>query len=172
MELFFLRHGIAIEGDDPGVQQDEERFLTPKGIKRVRQAANGLRALGVSFDAILTSPVLRARQTAEIVAAKLKLESALQEMMDLRPESTVDHLLFGLSRLTAQQNLLIVGHEPLLTQTVARLLTGEKDNGLKLTLKKAGLCHVEIDQLPTTEPATLHSWLTPKQLRQLGKSRS
>lgn len=170
MQLFFLRHGIAIERGDPGVQNDEERSLTPKGIKRVRQAANGLRVLGVSLDAILTSPVLRARQTAEIVAAKLKLESALQELMDLRPESTVDHLLFGLSRLAAQQNLLIIGHEPLLTQTVARLLTGEKDSGLKLTLKKAGLCQVEIDQLPPTKTGTLHCWLTPKQLRQMGKS--
>lgn len=171
MNLYFLRHGIAIERDDPQAHDDDERFLTPRGVKRVRQAAGGLRALGIPFDAILTSPAVRARQTAEIVAAKLQHESELQELMDLRPESTVEHLLFGLHRLATKEHLLLVGHEPLLSRTVARLLTGEKDNSLDLSLKKAGLCHVEIDQLPPTKPGTLHFWLTPKQLRQLGKAK-
>jgi phosphohistidine phosphatase len=168
MNLYFLRHAIAIDHDDP--QSDGERFLTAKGIKRMRKGAQGLRMLKIPFDAILTSPAVRARQTADIVAAELKLESNLKVLIDLGPESTVDHLILGLSRLQDCEHLLLVGHEPLLTQTVAFLLTGKKDSGLNLTLKKAGLCQVEIDHLPPTEPGKLHFWLTPKQLRQLAKN--
>ncbi|MBM4262650.1 MAG: phosphohistidine phosphatase SixA [Deltaproteobacteria bacterium] len=171
MNLFFLRHGSAIEHGDPRVESDTERFLTPKGIKRLRQAARGMRALGLSFDAILTSPAVRARQTAQIVAVALKIAAEPREMMDLAPESTVEHLIFGLSRLPAQDNLLLVGHEPLLTQACSFLLALERDQSLNLTLKKAGLCHLEVDHLPPSEPATLHFWLTPKQLRQLGETK-
>jgi phosphohistidine phosphatase len=170
MNLYFLRHAIAIAHDDPRVQSDGERFLTAKGIKRMRKAAQGLRMLKIPFDAILTSPAVRARQTADIVAGELKLESNLKELIDLGPESTVDHLILGLSRLPDYEHLLLVGHEPLLTQTVAFLLTAGKERGLNLTLKKAGLCQVEIDRVPPSKPGTLHFWLTPKQLRLLGKS--
>lgn len=172
MNLYFLRHAIAIDHGDARVKSDAERFLTAKGIKRMRQAAQGLRMLKIPFDAILTSPAVRARQTADIVAAELELKSDLKELIDLGPESTVDHLILGLSRLQDYEHILLVGHEPLLTQTVAFLLTGEKERGLNLTLKKAGLCQVQLDRVPPSKPATLHFWLTPKQLRLLGKSAS
>ena len=172
MNLYFLRHAIAIGHGDPSVESDGERFLTAKGIKRMRKAAQGLRMLKIPFDVILTSPAVRARQTADIVAAEIKLESDLKELIDLGPESTVDQLIIGLSRLQEYEHLLLVGHEPLLTQTVAFLLTGKKDSGLNLTLKKAGLCHVEIDRVPPSKPGILRFWLTPKQLRMLGKSAS
>ena len=68
MNLYLMRHGIAVAADEPGISSDSARPLTPKGIKRIRRAARGLRRLGISFDAILTSPLVRARQTAEIVA--------------------------------------------------------------------------------------------------------
>ena len=170
MNLYFLRHAIAIDHDNPKVQSDGERFLTAKGSKRMRKTAQGLRVLKIPFDAILTSPAVRARQTADIVAAELKLESDLKELIDLGPESTVDHLISGLSRLQNYEHLLLVGHEPLLTQTVAFLLTADKASGLNLSLKKAGLCQVEIDRVPPSKPGTLRFWLTPKQLRLIGKS--
>ena len=170
MNLYFLRHGIAIGHDDARVQSDAERFLTAKGIKRMRKAANGLRAIATNFDTILTSPAIRARQTADIVATELALESKVQEIAGLAPESTVDQLIFALTRFQDQEQLLLVGHEPLLTKTIGFLLTGEKKSALNLNLKKAGLCHLTIDRVPPSEPGTLHFCLTPKQLRQLNKS--
>lgn len=169
MNLYFLRHGIAVDLGDPRVQNDSERFLTAKGIKRMRRAAKGLRALAISFDAILSSPAVRARQTADLVAGELALEAKVQEISGLAPESTVDQLIFSLTRYQDLEHILLVGHEPLLTKSIAFLLTGEKKSPLTLDLKKAGICHLTIDHVPPSEPGTLHFCLTPKLLRQLGK---
>src|SRR5262245_2985211 len=80
MNLYLMRHGIAVTADQPGVESDGERALTPKGIKRMRRAVRGLRRLGISFDAILTSPLVRARQTAEIVADTHGMDDHLEEI--------------------------------------------------------------------------------------------
>ena len=119
MHFYFLRHGIAVDKDDPRVGSDAERFLTPKGVKRMRKAAKGIRRLKIPFDAVLCSPAARARQTAEIVAAELGLEEQLQEISGLSPESTVDVLIFGLTRFQNCAHILLVGHEPLLTDTIS-----------------------------------------------------
>jgi len=75
MNLYFMRHGIAADRDDTGQPAgDRERRLTPKGIKRMNKAAQGLVALSLTFDRILTSPLERARQTAKMVAEYLPLE--------------------------------------------------------------------------------------------------
>ena len=97
MNLYLMRHGIALPQDDPSVTQDGDRPLSHKGIKRMREAAKGVRRLKIPFDGVLTSPLLRARQTAEIVASALDMETRLEEISGLAPESTVEHLLFGLT---------------------------------------------------------------------------
>jgi len=168
MNLYFLRHGIATAGDEPGIESDSERPLTPKGVKRMRKAAKGIRRLGIVFDAILTSPLIRARQTAEIVAEELSLESQLQEISGLAPESSVENLLFGLSGFQNREHLLLVGHQPLLGKTAAFLLHGKERSPLDIALKKGSICAIEVDALPPTEPGTLHWLLAPKQLRLLG----
>ena len=168
MNLYLMRHGIAVAADQPGTQSDSERPLTPKGIKRMRRAARGLRRLGISFDVILTSPLVRARQTAEIVAESLGLEAQLEEISELAPESSVDHLISGLTRFQDKEHLLLVGHNPLLTHASSFLITGKKETSFEIELKKGGLCCIEIDGLPPGTPGTLHWFLTPKQLRQLG----
>jgi phosphohistidine phosphatase len=169
MNLYLLRHGIAAAQDDPGIESDGERPLTSKGMKRMRKAARGLRRLDIPFSAVLTSPLLRARQTADIVAQALGLESHLEEISGLAPESSVDHLIFGLTRFQDREHLLLVGHEPLLSNTAAFLLTGKNGADLELALKKGGLCRIEIDGLPPGTPGTLQWFLTPKQLRLLAR---
>ena len=168
MNLYLMRHGIAVESDDPAVSHDNQRALTPKGAKRLRRAARGLRHLDISFDGILTSPVLRARQTAEIVAIALGLESRLEEVSGLAPESAVEHLLFGLERYQDRKHLLMVGHQPLLGKTINSLLCGSGGHGLEIDLRKGSLCRIEIDGLPPSSPGILHWHLAPKQLRLLG----
>ena len=134
----------------------------------MRQAARGVRRLGVSFDKILTSPFVRARQTAEIVAESLGLEDRLEDISELTPESSVDHLISGLIRFQDREHLLLVGHNPLLGYASSFLISGKKEIKLEIELKKGGLCRIEIDSLPPGTPGTLHWFLTPKQLRQLG----
>ena len=165
MNLYLLRHGIAVAGDEPGFESDSERPLTPKGIKRMRRAAKGLRRLEIGFDAILTSPLIRARQTAEIVAEALSLQAQLQEISGLAPESSVENLIFGLTRFQNREHLLLVGHQPLLGDTAVFLLNGKDRSPLDVPLKKGGLCRIEIDAIPPGKPGTLHWLLAPKQLR-------
>ena len=122
MNLYLMRHGIAVAADDLGVIQDKERPLTSKGSKRIRRAARGIRRLGIEFDGILTSPLLRARQTADIVAAALDLQSRLEEIPELAPECSVEQLIICLTRYQDRDHLLLVGHQPLLGQTLAGLI--------------------------------------------------
>ena len=164
-----MRHGIAVAGDQPGIESDSARQLTSKGTKRMQQAARGVRRLGVSFDKILTSPFVRARQTAEIVAESLGLEDRLEDFSELTPENSVDRLISGLTRFQDKDHLLLVGHNPLLTHVASFLIAGKKDTKFRIALKKGGLCCIEIDGLPPANPGTLHWFLTPKQLRRLGR---
>ena len=161
-----MRHGIAVDrGDTAKPSDDRERALTPKGIKRMRKAANGLLSLSLRLDRILTSPLERARQTAQIVAETLHMQDRLEEIQELCPDRSVQDLLSGLAAYSGEKNILLVGHEPLLSSTVSLLLSGK--TGAEIRLKKGGLCCLEVDGFPPKKSAVLHWALTPKQLRLL-----
>jgi len=88
MRLYLMRHGIAIDREDPDCPPDPERYLTPKGIQRTRAAARGLRALRVKPAALLTSPYVRAVQTGEIICEVLGLDCKQLKTTDaLKPEA-------------------------------------------------------------------------------------
>jgi len=165
MNLYLLRHGIAAANDDPENVPDNDRPLTPKGIKRMRKAAKGLRRMGIPFDSILTSPLVRARQTAEIVAQALGLGDHLEEISGLAPGNSVSDLWSSLTPYKDHEHLLLVGHEPFLSTTLGYLLTHDEKRSVAVVFKKGGLCRVEIDALPPNKAAALHWLLTPKQLR-------
>jgi phosphohistidine phosphatase len=135
----------------------------------MRKAARGLKRLEIPFDALLTSPLLRARQTADIVAEAIGLNDQVEEMSGLAPESSVDNLISDLTGYQNREHLLLVGHEPLLSQTVSFLLTGKKNQELGIELKKGALCRIEIVGLPPDKPGKLHWLLAPKQLRLFGE---
>lgn len=168
MDLYFMRHGIAAAGSDPGTRSDRERALTQKGIKRMRKAARGLRALGIPFDRILTSPLKRSRQTADLAAQALKMEDRLEEVQELSPGGSIQELLSRLGAFEGKKHLLLVGHEPLLSETVSFLISGAQKTEMRL--KKGGLCCVTVDNLPAKKGALLRWMLTPKQLRLLAGS--
>ena len=168
MHLYFMRHGIAVTRTSPGIHSDPERALTRKGIKRMRKAAKGLLALSIPFDRILTSPLKRARETAQLVAKVLNVADRLEEIQELTPDRSVQDLLSSLTTYRKEQHILIVGHEPLLSDTVSFLLSRGKNMGIHL--KKGGLCGIEVDDLPAQKAAFLHWMLTPKQLRLLSGS--
>jgi phosphohistidine phosphatase len=168
MNLYFMRHGIAADRADGGAGSgDRERPLTPKGVKRMHRAANGLVTLSLSFDRILTSPLERARQTANIVAQTLHLEKQLAEIEQLCPDQLVKDLISGLVAYSGAKNILLVGHEPLLSSTVSYLLSGKA--GAEIQFKKGGLCCLLVDGMPPQKSAVLHWALTPKQLRLLAR---
>ena len=164
IKLYFMRHGIAAERARGG---DRKRPLTPKGIQRMNKASRGLAALSLTFDRILTSRLERARQTAMIVAKNLQLEDRVEEIEQLAPEQKVENLLAALAAYSGQKNILLVGHEPLLSSTISYLLAGK--TGMAIALKKGALCCLEVDTLPPHGRAALHWALAPKQLRRMGR---
>ena len=103
----------------------------------MRRAARGMRRLGISFDALLTSGLVRARQTAEIVADALGLEAQLQEISELAPENSVDHLISALTRFQDKNIYSSSATIPLLGHAFSFLVSGQKDHRLKSSLKKA-----------------------------------
>jgi phosphohistidine phosphatase len=113
INLYLLRHGIAADPGAAGCENDSERPLIPKGKRRLRSAAAAMKKLELSFDLILSSPFLRARQTAEIVAGELKLKKRLQFTDELAPGGGFKALIQKLNELKpAPENILLVGHEP------------------------------------------------------------
>jgi phosphohistidine phosphatase len=163
MNLFLLRHGIAVDPSLPEFANDAERPLTPKGQRRLRQIVNAMRALDLSFDAIFSSPYLRAKQTAEIVAKSLKCQKKLKFTDELTPRGNPKLLIQQLNDLRPKpKNILLVGHEPYLSKLISLLTAG--NTTMEIDLKKGGLCRLETDSLRYAKCATFAYLLTPGQM--------
>ncbi len=164
MNLYILRHGIAVEMGTPGVGKDSERELTPEGKRKVRGIAAAMKALDLSFDLILTSPYVRAEQTATIVAEALEVKDRLELSDTLTPGGNMRDLIGEINRLRpTPEEALVVGHEPYLSELISLLLTGGTD-GASVVMKKGGLCKLAIEKLRYGRCATLEWLLTPKQM--------
>jgi phosphohistidine phosphatase len=168
MNLYLIRHGIAVERNDPSADDDDRRPLSAKGLKRTRKIAKGIQRLDIPFDVLLTSPLARARQTVDIVAAALGAETRVEEL-DLKPNSDFEQLIADLTRFQERKHILLVSHEPFLSEVLSSLEVGQGGSHLHVEFKKGALCRTEINSLSPPHPATLHWVLTPKQLRLLGK---
>lgn len=163
MNIFILRHGIAVERGTPGFDNDADRPLLPKGERRLRAAAAAMEQMDLSFDLILSSPFLRAKRTAEIVAKKLKLKRRLQFSSALTPDGSFKSLIKQLNELRpGPENVLLVGHEPYLSQLISLLVAG--DENVAVEMKKGGLCKLEADPLRAGRCAKLAWLLTPAQM--------
>src|SRR5205823_4429710 len=141
MMLYVLRHGVAEEVGPEGT--DGSRRLTPGGRRKLSAAAAGMRALGLTFDAILTSPLVRAAERAAIVAEAQGSQAAPRELSALEPGVPPVETVGALRAFARHEHVAIVGHEPSLSGVVAFLLTGSPD-GLRLVLKKGGLVALEV----------------------------
>lgn len=168
MDLYVLRHAIAIDRGHPDyLDDDSKRPLTRKGTRRMRRSVRGLMRAGLEFEVVLSSPYKRAWQTAEIVADMLDRPELLESFQPLAPEVPPEQAVRQLERrCEGLDSVLLVGHEPQLSAIGSLLLSG--DSSLALDLGKGGAFKLDIDQLqPGT--AILDWWLTPRQLRKLSK---
>jgi phosphohistidine phosphatase len=183
MNLYILRHGIAVEPGTRGFAKDADRPLTPKGKRKVGKIANAIDAMGLSFDLILSSPYVRARQTAEIIAGALCCQRRLELTDALVPSGNPGKVLGLLMRggnpmegpgvavhrkppARPLKNVMLVGHEPYLSSMVSLLITG--NSHASIVLKKGGLCKLSAETLKAGRCAQLEWLLTPKQLLRLG----
>ena len=162
MIVCLFRHGPAVDRGTPGVP-DDERPLTPEGRKRTRRAARGLRKLDLGIDLVVSSPLPRAFETAEILADVLGLpapETDDRLRDDRAPRDVVD-VLKGLDAACP----VLVGHEPCLSGALSLLVCGGA--GADFAMRKAGLAVVEILRAGAKPRARLVQLLAPSVLRSL-----
>lgn len=152
MKLYFLRHGIAADREHWEPSRDHLRPLTTEGIEKTDQIAKTLDKLKVEPDVILTSPLLRAKQTAEIVASRLDKKNTPVETAALSPGFSVRHLEILLKQYPNAKSMLLVGHEPDFSETV-----GELTGGSRIVFKKGGFARVDLTSL--TPPRGELCWL-------------
>jgi phosphohistidine phosphatase len=164
MKLYLVRHGIAVDRGTSGLS-DEERFLTEEGIEKMRQAARGLGKIGVRPALILSSPLVRARQTAEILAEALGKNIPVKLTAALSPAGTREQVYEDIRRERRLESVMLVGHQPSLGELAGALAWRSPD--CYVELKKGGACAIELDQLAPEPRGKLLLLLTPPVMRSL-----
>lgn len=169
MEIYFLRHGIAEELGLESGKKDADRALTPEGVKKTQKAAKGMLSMKLVFDAIVSSPYVRARETAELTAKTLGFSEKIQFSDALIPHAEVKEFIKLIKIYNKNEKILCVGHQPNLGRIVSALLAKSED--LMIDFRKGGLCRVDLSpDLCSGDVkgcATLCWLLTSRQLRGL-----
>ncbi|AGA29487.1 phosphohistidine phosphatase SixA [Singulisphaera acidiphila] len=161
-QLYLLRHGIAVDHGDPDFA-DEDRPLTPEGEKRVKQVAKGFSRLDLGVDRIFSSPLPRARKTAEIVADVLGINEHLESVDVLRAGSSASTIRDWIGT-RAEDRIMLVGHNPDLSDLLS-LLIAAGPNTAPFELRKAGIAALSGT---ISSPMTLDWLARPRLLRKLG----
>jgi phosphohistidine phosphatase len=157
IDLFILRHGEA--GNRMTVmERDSERPLTPEGRTEMQKIARSLKAIGLQTDRIYTSPLRRARETAEIAAKILEIPT-LEEWDELKPDGSKTGLYRKLARLGQNSRPILVGHEPYLSSMIGEIMG---TTSAKIVLKKGGVAKVRITSFTPRVSGELRWLLTPK----------
>jgi len=163
-ELYLVRHAIAAErGED--WPDDDRRPLTARGVARFKESVDGMRKLGVEVDEIFTSPLIRARQTAELIASGLLGNPTVRTLDVLAPGHAPGTVMAQLARAAKRRRIAVVGHEPGLGELAAHLIGA----GRALPFKKGGACRIDVESLTSRRAGALSWFVQPKLLRGLKK---
>jgi phosphohistidine phosphatase len=162
MRIDLLRHAEAADGSPTG--RDADRPLTESGLRRMKSVAKAFAKLECNYDAILISPLVRARQTAEPVAAACRFANELIVTEALLPNADPDAILEELVAM-GHEAVLLVGHQPHMGRLFGRLLAGNQD--FEVPMKKAAFAAFETHGSPVADRAELRYYLSPKLLEKL-----
>ncbi len=166
MDLYVLRHGLAGDRSSTEYTTDEERPLTDRGKRRMARQVKGLRSLGVSIDVVVTSPLVRAVQTAEIVHEGLRVTGGLVTSNSLAPGGSPSRLISNLATgYSSTGDVMVVGHEPYLSSLVSVLTTGDPEPVVRL--RKGALCKVRVPAPRYGRCGWIEWSMTPKQMMSL-----
>ncbi len=164
-ELYIMRHGLAVTRSPSTLMDDAKRPLTPEGKEKMREVAAGLVRAGMSVDWIVSSPLVRAVETAEIVADAFTPKPAYDFCDALRPGGAPEALIAFLAKRANHRRVLVVGHEPDLGELAARLIGAGRN--ANMPFKKGGCCQITFSVFPPKAPGRLMWWLTPRVMRKL-----
>lgn len=167
MQIYLVRHAIAAPRE-AGFVDDAARELTPEGIKKMRRIVAALDALGVRLDEIWTSPLVRAHQTAELLAAGLGDRTPIKTVTALEPGGDFEILRNRISQHRSLNAIALVGHEPAMGEFTSYLMGGPRSTSIRF--KKGGVALVEIDGFSLPLRGELCWLLTPKQMALIAES--
>lgn len=163
LELYLIRHGVAAERGE-AYPDDSRRPLTARGVAKLRDEAKGLAALEVSFDLIITSPLVRTRQTADVISECLQGKPPVVTSDALAPAGTPAAVIQEVARHARLARIALVGHEPNLGELAAQLIGARSP----IEFKKGAVCRIDFDVLPPKGLGQLRWFIPPKVLRKLG----
>jgi phosphohistidine phosphatase len=163
LELYLIRHGVAAERG-PEYPDDSKRPLTSRGIASLRAEAKGLIELGVTFELILTSPLVRTRQTADVIAEGLPGKPAVTTSDALTPAGTPAAVIQEIAKHHKKASLALVGHEPNIGELAGRLIGAKAP----IPFKKGAVCRIDFEVLPPKGIGELRWFLPPRVLKKLG----
>jgi phosphohistidine phosphatase len=162
LELYLIRHGVAADrGED--YPDDSKRPLTSQGIARLRKEAKALEALGLGIDHIITSPLTRTKQTADVFADTLKSRPSVSHSDSLAPAGTAAAVIQELGKHMRKGRIALVGHEPNMGELAARLIGAR----LPLEFKKGAICRIDFEVFPPKGIGQLRWFVTPRMLRKI-----
>jgi len=164
-ELYIMRHGIAVMRGVTSMIDDAKRTLTPEGKEKMREIASGLVSAGLEADWIVSSPLVRAAETAEIVGEAQSSKPPLDLCDALRPGGDPEALITFLAKRSNRRHVLVVGHEPDLGELAARLIGAGRN--ANMPFKKGGCCLITFSEFPPKSPGRLVWWLPPRVMKKL-----
>lgn len=170
MELFILRHGEAGKRLSSAIG-DRSRPLTSTGKAEVLEEARALKSIGIKFNVIVTSPLKRAYETANIVANIYKKKNILKVWNELAPEGSITDVYRKISQFGAESLILMVGHEPQLTEITKGIIHKDKAVSCNIVLKKAGLVRINISKSNPSLKGELRWLLTPRIFKAIAKNK-
>lgn len=158
MLIYFVRHGIAEDAEF--LQSDSERALTPEGIRKMQKVGSTLAELDLAIETIISSPYVRARQTAEIIVEEISFKKEL--VFDKRIIPSASFKEFGnlLQEMSTGGNMMFVGHEPSISSFVSGICA---DHALRMDFKKGAVCCIELTNSNALR-GNLKWYATPAQL--------
>ncbi|HXG53803.1 MAG TPA: phosphohistidine phosphatase SixA [Vicinamibacterales bacterium] len=160
LELYLIRHGIAAERG-PDYPDDSKRPLTSAGIARLRKQAKALAELDVDFDQIISSPLVRTKQTADVFSQGLPSKPGVVTADALAPAGTPTGVFQELARHMRKGKIALVGHEPNLGELAARLIGSRTP----IEFKKGAICRIDFEVFPPKGTGALRWFITPRLLR-------
>ena len=163
-ELYLVRHAIAAERGDEW-PDDRKRPLTTRGIARFKEAVVALEILDVAIDEIFTSPLVRAKQTADLLAAGVSGKPPVKILDALAPDHAPAAVMTQLAKAAKRRRIALVGHEPALGELAAHLLGAPR----AIPFRKGGMGRIDVQALTGRRAGSLIWLATPKMLRHMGK---
>lgn len=163
LSLYLVRHAVAAERGEEW-PDDAKRPLTADGVAKFRRAVQGLAEMGVEVNRILSSPLVRARQTADLLARAFDKNPLVGETSALAPGGSYDAVVRAVSGCR-EPAIALVGHEPAIGRLAARLI----DASAPLEFRKGGICRIDFDVWPPPPPGRLRWFITPKILERLAR---